>query len=123
MRAVQSRWSISVASVLVFPGPPDPTSQLMRKAYSGAWRVESFDVDRCEISGRPIARNGRERHRIGMDEAAIDAGVRMGHVHLKVADLERALGFYRGVLGFQLMQRFETRRRLSRLVVTITISG
>jgi catechol 2,3-dioxygenase len=29
----------------------------------------------------------------------------VGHVHLKVADLERALGFYRGVLGFELTQR------------------
>ena len=36
----------------------------------------------------------------------IDPGVRIGHVHLKVADLERAIGFYCGVLGFQLMQRF-----------------
>jgi catechol 2,3-dioxygenase len=36
----------------------------------------------------------------------IDAGVRIGHVHLKVADLERALGFYCGVLGFQLTQRY-----------------
>jgi catechol 2,3-dioxygenase len=36
----------------------------------------------------------------------IDADVRIGHVHLKVADIERALGFYCGVLGFQLMQRF-----------------
>jgi catechol 2,3-dioxygenase len=36
----------------------------------------------------------------------IQSGVRIGHVHLKVADLERALGFYCGVLGFQLMQRF-----------------
>jgi catechol 2,3-dioxygenase len=35
----------------------------------------------------------------------IDAGVSIGHVHLKVADLNRALGFYRDVLGFQLMQR------------------
>ena len=35
----------------------------------------------------------------------IDAGVRIGHVHLKVADLERALDFYCGVLGFELMQR------------------
>jgi catechol 2,3-dioxygenase len=35
----------------------------------------------------------------------IDAGVRMGHVHLKVSDLERALGFYRDVLGFEVMQR------------------
>jgi catechol 2,3-dioxygenase len=32
-------------------------------------------------------------------------GVDVGHVHLKVADLERALAFYCGVLGFQLMQR------------------
>ena len=36
----------------------------------------------------------------------IDPGVRIGHVHLKVADLERAIGFYRDVLGFELTQRF-----------------
>ena len=36
----------------------------------------------------------------------IDAGVRIGHVHLKVADLDRALGFYCGVLGFALTQRY-----------------
>ena len=36
----------------------------------------------------------------------IDAGVRIGHIHLKVADLERALDFYCGVLGFELMQKF-----------------
>ena len=35
----------------------------------------------------------------------IDPQVRMGHVHLKVADLERAIAFYRDVLGFELMQR------------------
>ena len=32
----------------------------------------------------------------------IDAGVRIGHVHLKVADLQRALDFYCGVLGFEM---------------------
>lgn len=37
--------------------------------------------------------------------APIAAGTRIGHVHLKVADLERALGFYCDVLGFALMQR------------------
>jgi catechol 2,3-dioxygenase len=36
----------------------------------------------------------------------IDPSTRIGHVHLKVADLERALGFYVGVLGFELQQRF-----------------
>ena len=36
----------------------------------------------------------------------IHPGATIGHVHLKVADLDRALGFYCGVLGFELMQRF-----------------
>ena len=36
----------------------------------------------------------------------IVSGVRIGHVHLKVADLERALAFYCGVLGFELTQRY-----------------
>jgi catechol 2,3-dioxygenase len=38
----------------------------------------------------------------------VDPGVRIGHVHLKVADLDRALAFYCGVLGFELMQRYGT---------------
>jgi catechol 2,3-dioxygenase len=36
----------------------------------------------------------------------IDPGVSIGHVHLKVADLSRAIAFYCGVLGFDLMQRY-----------------
>jgi len=36
------------------------------------------------------------------------AGTRIGHVHLKVADLDRALAFYCGVLGFELMQRLHS---------------
>lgn len=36
---------------------------------------------------------------------SIDPGVRIGHVHLKVADLARAIGFYRDVLGFELIQQ------------------
>ena len=35
-------------------------------------------------------------------------GTRIGHVHLKVADLDRAIGFYSGVLGFELMQKYGT---------------
>jgi len=37
--------------------------------------------------------------------APIDSRVDIGHVHLKVADLDRALAFYCGVLGFELVQR------------------
>jgi catechol 2,3-dioxygenase len=36
----------------------------------------------------------------------IDPHVRIGHVHLKVADLERSIAFYHGVLGFEIMQRW-----------------
>ena len=39
----------------------------------------------------------------------IDPGTRIGHVHLKVADIERSLAFYCDVLGFELMQRWGTR--------------
>ena len=38
--------------------------------------------------------------------APIDPGVRIGHVHLKVADIDRALAFYCGVLGFEITQRY-----------------
>jgi catechol 2,3-dioxygenase len=52
----------------------------------------------------PLTPLAGERH----PERPIDPGTRIGHVHLKVADLERALGFYCGVLGFTLMQRYGT---------------
>src|ERR687893_1229906 len=34
----------------------------------------------------------------------INPGTRIGHVHLKVANIERALGFYRDILGFEVTQ-------------------
>jgi catechol 2,3-dioxygenase len=37
--------------------------------------------------------------------SALDPRVAVGHIHLKVADLDRAIAFYRDVLGFDLMQR------------------
>jgi catechol 2,3-dioxygenase len=48
-----------------------------------------------DATGQPVAR-------------PIHPGVRIGHVHLKVADLDRSLAFYCGVLGFELMQRYGT---------------
>src|SRR5215469_4752070 len=41
-----------------------------------------------------------------MDFGPVAPEVRIGHVHLKVSDLERALAFYRDVLGFELTQRY-----------------
>ena len=43
-----------------------------------------------------------------MNHRPIDSKVSIGHVHLKVADLDRALAFYCGVLGFELTQRYGT---------------
>jgi catechol 2,3-dioxygenase len=40
------------------------------------------------------------------ESKAIHPVARIGHVHLKVADLERAIGFYRDVLGFEVTQRY-----------------
>ncbi|AVO46698.1 VOC family protein [Phreatobacter cathodiphilus] len=49
----------------------------------------------------PAALQPAERH-----PDPVAAGTRIGHVHLKVADLDRALAFYRDVLGFEVMQRY-----------------
>src|SRR5580658_7288937 len=43
-----------------------------------------------------------------MNSGPIDSGVRIGHVHLKVMDLERALKFYCSILGFEVQQRFDS---------------
>jgi catechol 2,3-dioxygenase len=56
-----------------------------------------------------------------MGEKAIDADVRVGHVHLKVSDLERALRFYHGVLGFEVMQRMGDSAAFLSAGVTTTI--
>lgn len=40
------------------------------------------------------------------DNYKVPATTRIGHVHLKVADLERAKGFYCGLLGFEVMQHY-----------------
>jgi catechol 2,3-dioxygenase len=41
-----------------------------------------------------------------MNPPPIDPRTTIGHVHLKVADIERSLGFYCGILGFQVTQRY-----------------
>jgi catechol 2,3-dioxygenase len=38
---------------------------------------------------------------------SIDPRVDIGHVHLKVSDIDRSLGFYRDILGFDVMQRMD----------------
>lgn len=56
----------------------------------------------------PITNDALEAGESGLRQTndPIDPRVRIGHVHLKVADLERSIDFYCGVLGFELMQRY-----------------
>ena len=52
----------------------------------------------------------------------IEPGASIGHVHLKVSDLNRAIAFYGGVLGFDVMQRYDD-EALSSLRAAITITS
>jgi catechol 2,3-dioxygenase len=60
---------------------------LAARADRPTYRDQQRNCTGCVMSGQPAK--------------IIDPGVRIGHVHLKVADLERSLGFYRDVLGFK----------------------
>jgi catechol 2,3-dioxygenase len=56
-----------------------------------------------------LSNNPTEMFKPDKDFRPVDPRVRIGHVHLKVSDLERSLQFYCGVLGFELMQRWGTK--------------
>ena len=60
-----------------------------------------------KIAGKRCADSGLEGE-VAREKSTYSSAVRIGQVHLEVADLERAIGFYRDVLGFELMQRFGT---------------
>lgn len=77
--------------------------QRLRAGLLGGNRlVHARSFDSCS----PPHRSSLPRHRIDVSSQVLPSDVRIGHVHLRVADLDRALAFYQGVLGFQLTQRF-----------------
>jgi catechol 2,3-dioxygenase len=43
-----------------------------------------------------------------MDNYTLPVQTRIGHVHLKISDIDKALSFYQGILGFEIMQRYGT---------------
>ena len=53
----------------------------------------------------------------------ISPETRIGHVHLKVANIERALWFYRDILGFEITQWYGMTRCSSRPAATTTTSA
>jgi len=70
--------------------------------HDGGFGPASLDENRNQES----TMNSSEQleHSRATTSHPIDPGVRIGHVHLKVADLDRSLRFYCGVLGFELTQ-------------------
>jgi catechol 2,3-dioxygenase len=73
-------------------------------------REQNAEADRLvnrALDGEPVAAESRPSAQPEAGEGTIDPGVDIGHVHLKVADLDRALAFYCDVLGFELQQRLD----------------
>ena len=66
---------------------------------------------------------GPHANQKGVSSKPLHPGTRIGHVHLKVADLQRALDFYCGVLGFELTQRFGDSAAFISAADTTTTSG
>jgi len=57
------------------------------------------------MEGRPLCRPASAPREASLDSHPVHPGVRIGHVHLKVADLDRGLRFWRDILGFEVTQR------------------
>jgi catechol 2,3-dioxygenase len=86
---------------LISPPLSDPLAEL--KADCEFPQHRGLHFPSCEINGNKISYSRSST----MSEAKpIAAQTRIGHVHLKVADIERSLAFYCGVLGFELIQRY-----------------
>jgi catechol 2,3-dioxygenase len=63
-----------------------------------------MDLTRPDRADVTLGENKRGTEHGGQD-VSIHPNTRIGHVHLKVADLERAIAFYSGVLGFEITQQ------------------
>src|SRR5581483_6168758 len=95
-----------MAAVLPFKKDADAKHRLWVRGSSPYMSKRRFP-----LTSRFAATSPRTRGEVKKDGAIMSpnppviSGTRIGHVHLKVADLDRALGFYCDVLGFELQQR------------------
>lgn len=117
VRQIEGRYKVKKAELKPFHAKAkELLGEFDRWSIRHVKRDQNADADRLvnEALDRPAGKAEGERGG-SADEPdgapgprSIDPGVDIGHVHLKVADLDRSLDFYRGVLGFELMQRYGT---------------
>jgi catechol 2,3-dioxygenase len=111
-RQVQGRYKVKNAGI-------KPLHAEVKRALRGfdSWsirnvpRAENAEADRLVNEALDGTSSGRsapspQPRQPAEGPGSIDPGVDIGHVHLKVADVDRALDFYCGILGFELMQRW-----------------
>ncbi len=90
-------------------GGDDPCAEHTRSSARRASPAHPEDAGRRPSlrAGAPLAARDAARYGARMaQEYVLPAGAGIGHVHLKVSDLEGAIAFYRDVLGFELTARF-----------------
>jgi catechol 2,3-dioxygenase len=86
------------------------TKEMQERCLEGT-HLYALVGPRCLLSGEPYALGPRRLRHVAIATlsamaAALDPRVDIGHVHLKVSDIDRALDFWCGVIGFELQQRW-----------------
>lgn len=110
-RLLDSGWPLSgfgdheVSEAIYLSDPDRIGIEIYRDRPRDEWPVQDGEV---QMTTRPLDIDSltQEMQGSGGVPPALHAGAVLGHVHLKVADLEAAESFYHGVLGFELMQRY-----------------
>lgn len=93
-----------VSEALYLADPDGNGLEIYRDRPREEWR---YSGDQIAMDSLPLDLRAllREALADGQEWAGIAPGTRIGHVHLQVADLDRAVSFYRDTLGFDLMAR------------------
>lgn len=94
-----------VSEALYLADPDENGIEIYRDRPRSEWRLSNGQV---EMATDPLDLDGIFSELKGTREEwqGIDPETRMGHIHLKVADIEESIAFYCDVLGFQLMARY-----------------
>lgn len=111
LRLVQRRWPLQgfanhgVSEAIYLADPDGNGIEIYRDLPRAEWPMKNGQLqmtsDPLDVDGL-LAELGEQR----TPNPAMDPATRLGHIHLKVADISKAVAFYVDILGFDLMQRF-----------------